>query len=235
MDKITDEAYIAGLQTILRTIEEEAAAERSTQSFLDELTSKGQASNQLGVAQRQASAISTFAMPSDVESLLQFLAFCHGNAQMAVGLGDYAGDRVNGAWHGKAKMAFTQLKMKTIANPSLAPYIAEYEHLYGVMAKKPMSAYAKLLIGLVAFMVVFGTLIEIMASGESKDEAREKDRLDAIVQIVQTQIAARQYESAEAKCAEINWLYSPASNEDEIKQYDKIRESLLSQIRALKN
>jgi hypothetical protein len=48
------------------------------------------------------------------------------------------------------------------------------------------------------------------------------------------QIPSRQYESAEANCAEINWLYRPGAYEDEIKQYDKVRESLLSQIRSLK-
>lgn len=167
LEKVTGEAYIAGLQAMLRTIEQEAAAERSLHSLKDELTSKAFASGPLGVAQRQASAISTFVLPSDVENLLQFLAFCHGNAQTTVAFNDHAGDRLKGAWHGKAQMAFTQLKMKSVANPALTPYIADYEHLYGVMAKKPMSVQTKtmiiialVMVGIVLFCIVMSLLTD---------------------------------------------------------------------------
>ena len=228
-DKIIGEAYIVRLRTLLTTIEQE---ERSKRSFIEEFTGNGETSAMLRVAQRQASAISTFAMPSDVESLLQFLAFCHGNAQMTVGLHDSAGDRVKGAWHGKAKMAFTQLKLKTIANPLLAPYIAEHEILYGVMAKKPMSADAKIMIGLVTSIVVCFTFFGIMIIDESRGIAREHDRLATIIRVVQTQIVAGQFDAAEANCADINWTWDLVKNssQETAKVYDQKRKDLKSLI-----
>ena len=203
LERVTGESYISALQTILRTIEQEAASQRATQTLKDEFTGKGHATGPMGVAQRQVSAISTFAMPADVENLLQFLAFCHGNAQMTVGFNDIAGDRLKGAWYGKAKMAFTQLKMKAVANPTLAPYIAEYEPVYGVGAKKPLSGQTKLIMGLVAFFIGILVFAGIMASGESKQESAEKNRLAGVIQNVQSQIAAGQYDAAEASCANI--------------------------------
>jgi hypothetical protein len=145
---------------------------------------------------------------------------------MTVSFNDSAGDRLKGAWYGKAKMAFTQLKMKAVANPTLAPYIADYEHIYGVKAKKPMPGQTKLFIGLVAFFIGILIFAGIMASGESKDNAKEKNRLDAIVQRVHSQIAAGQYDAAEASCAEIHWTWDLNRCEAEAKAYDREREGL---------
>jgi hypothetical protein len=222
INDLTGETYVNALRTILTRIDE---GERSTKSMSAEITS-ALAGKMYAGADAKVSAISTFAMPSDVESLLQFLAFCHGNAQMIVAFNDFAGDRVKGAWHGKAKMAFTQLKMKAIGNPALAPYIAEYEALYGAMARKPLSGQAKFIIGLGAVFVVLMTFIGIMASGESKDNAREKGRLDAIVQKVQAQIAAGDYDGAEASCADVSWTWDNVRNEAQVKAYDEKRQEL---------
>jgi hypothetical protein len=90
LSNITGETYINALSAILKSAESSDA---------------------------RVSAISTFAMPFDLEGILQFLAFCHGNAQM---LTNAEGEEIQGAWYGKAKMAFAQLKIKSIANPSLA-------------------------------------------------------------------------------------------------------------------
>jgi len=222
INEVTGETYVSALRTILTRIDE---GERSAKSVGAEITS-ALAGKMYAGADAKVSAISTFAMPSDVESLLQFLAFCHGNAQMTVAFNDFAGDRVKGAWHGKAKMAFTQLKMKVIGNPALAPYIAEYEALYGAKARKPLSGQAKFIIGLGAVFVALMTFIGIMASGESKDNAREKGRLDAIVQKVQAQIAAGDYDGAEASCADVSWTWDNVRNEAQVKAYDEKRQEL---------
>ena len=127
IDKILGDTYIKALSTILAQIDDH---ERSAKSTSSELVSAF-TGKQFAGSDAKVSAISTFAMPSDVETLLQFFAFCHGNAQMAVSMHDTGGQRVKGAWQGKAHMAFAQLKMKAMANPSLTPHIAEYERLYG--------------------------------------------------------------------------------------------------------
>jgi len=137
LEKLTGEVYISALQNLLAKIDERSSAESDFSKFMSSPVQK---------AQPKITAISTFAMPSDIENLMQFFAFCHGNAQMTVGLVDHSGERLTGAWQGKAKMAFTQIKMKAITNPNLTPYIAEYEPLYGVNAKKPLSNMAKLII-----------------------------------------------------------------------------------------
>jgi len=222
ISNVTGETYTNALRTILTHIDE---GERSAKSVRAEITS-ALTGKQFAGANAKVTAISTFAMPSDVESLLQFLAFCHGNAQMNVSFGDHAGERVKGAWNGKARMAFGQLKMKAIANPALAPYITEYEPLYGVRAKKPMMGSTKFIIGLVAGFIVLMVFIGVMASGESKDNAKEKDRLDAIVQKVQTQISAGDFDGAEATCADINWTWDNARNEAQAKAYDQKRQDL---------
>ena len=229
LEKITGETYIAGLSAILQTIEKGAADERSKLTGQVDWNGPGR---EKAIARSQASAISTFAMPSDVENLLQFLAFCHGNAQMAVSFADNASECVRGAWLGKAKMAFTQLKMKAIGNPSLVSYIAEYEPLYGVKAKTPISNTIKLLIGVGGALIVLMTFIVIMPSGESKGEGVEKQRLMLAVTKVQSLIVAGQYDAAEAACVEIYWTESPAVNREMVKQYDQTREALVAQIQV---
>jgi hypothetical protein len=131
LSNVTGETYIAALRTILTRIDEAERSGTGGQQIVSLLT-------RAGGANAKVTAISTFALPSDVENLLQFLAFCHGNAQVIIEFGDRGGERVQGAWHGKAKMAFGQLKMKAIGNPALAPYITEYERLYGVNARAPI-------------------------------------------------------------------------------------------------
>ena len=222
---LTGETYINALITMLAHIDEGERTKSAGADITAVFTGKMYAG-----ADAKVSAISTFAMPSDVESLLQFLAFCHGNAQMTVSFGDHSGDhsgeRVKGAWNGKARMAFTQLKMKAIANSALVPYITEYEPLYGVGARKSMMGNTKLIIGLVAGFIVLMIFVGIMASGESKDNAKEKSRLDAIVQRVHSQIAAGQYDAAEVSCAEIHWTWDVNRNKEEAKAYDRQREDL---------
>jgi hypothetical protein len=230
LEKLTGETYINALRTVLAHIDEgEGKSKSASSELVSAFTGK-----QFAGADAKVSAISTFAMPSDVENLLQFLAFCHGNAQMALIFGDRGGERVRGAWLGKAKMAFTQLKMKSIGNPSLVSYIAEYEPLYGVKAKKPISSNIKVLIGLVGGLIVLMTFIGIMASGESKGEDAERQRLTLALTTVQRLIVAEQYSAAEATCAEIHWTYEPnySSSKELVKQYDQTRDALVAQIQA---
>jgi len=89
LSNVTGETYINALSAILKNAESSDA---------------------------RVSAISTFARPLDLEGILQFLAFCHGNAQLLTTNAE--GEEIQGAWYGKAKMAFAQLKIKSIANRS---------------------------------------------------------------------------------------------------------------------
>ena len=76
LTNITGETYITALKNVLERIDELAlTAPKSSKTFLETITDNGSPS---AVVQAKVSAISTFAMPADVESLMQFLAFCHG-------------------------------------------------------------------------------------------------------------------------------------------------------------
>lgn len=130
-------------------------------------------------------------------------------------------------------MAFTQLKMKAIGNPSLAPYIAEFEPLYGVNAKMPMSLSTKMGIGAVTAMILLGVFIGIMVSGESKDKKAEEQRLTLAVTKVQSLIAAGQYETAQAACSDVAWTELRLDESKEMEKiYNQKREELLALIKA---
>ena len=233
LEKITGETYIAGLSAILQTIEKGAADERSKLTGQVDWNGPGR---EKAIAQSQASAISTFAMPSDVENLLQFLAFCHGNAQVPISFGDLAADRLKSAWHGKAKMAFTQLKMKSIANPTLTPYIAEYEPLYGVSVKTPSSAASKNLkrmaiIGGLLFigLIVAGVIAGIVAVRMGNSQER---KLEQVTLQVQNAVASGNYDAALILAEGIRWTFTSETNK--IAAYDTKREALKLQLTEMK-
>lgn len=223
LSNLTGEAYINALRTILTRIDEGVVRQggRVGTGFFSEPIDPGPA---------KVSAISTFLMPSDIESLLQFLAFCHGNAQMSTDTA--AEETVVGAWRGKAKMAFAQLKMKSVVNPTLAAFVAEYEPLYGVRARAPMAGYYKKILYALAFLVLLTIFAGVMASGESKEKAAEQARLDAVIQQVQSQISSGQYVAAEAATANIHWTWqlNYLESQELAKVYDRRREEILAAI-----
>jgi hypothetical protein len=205
LSNITGETYINALSAILRSAESSDA---------------------------RVSAISTFAMPLDLDGMLQFLAFCHGNAQMVTT--DAAGEEIQGAWYGKAKMAFAQIKIKSISNPSLAPLVAEYEPLYGVNARKPMQGSTKVLIGGFCALMAFGSF---MAYLEESEKSLETQRLQAISGKVQDAIARRNWDEAETLANQIQWTAKDTGIlfAKEGAPFIKMREGYLKQIQNAKN
>jgi hypothetical protein len=156
LEKVSGETYIQALQTILNTIGFESTTAQKNVSTSGELLGS-RISIQQTFDQRMVGAISTFAMPADAESLLQFFSFCHGNAQMAASFGNHSALALQNAWFGKSKMAYSQLKMKAVSQPEIAAFISEYEPLYGVSAKPPMSWKTKTLLvsgGMLLLLIV---------------------------------------------------------------------------------
>jgi hypothetical protein len=160
LEKITGETYINALRNILQNLTSESAAAQNAANS----TFSGQMLGRGGLARkahtrRQVAAISTFAMPADIDNLMQFFTFCHGNAQISVMFHDHCGSAIKGAWFGKSKMAYSQLKLKALSNPEIAAYLSEYESLYGVAAKPPMSPQTKVLRVIGAIFAILFILI----------------------------------------------------------------------------
>jgi hypothetical protein len=211
LEKLTGEVYVSALQQVLTRID-------------DEESKKG--GNDDRATKRKATAISTFAVPADIENLLQFFAFCHGNAQ-AGGSSRYSDDERD-AWHGKAQMAFAQLKMKAVTNPSLASYIAEYGPLYSVGAMRKKDFVTNLTMWALLFLLICCVCIGTCNQGEPT----EKARLESVIQKVQGFIASEQYDAAEASCIDIHWTQNLNydSSKEMVKAYDKKREDLMALI-----
>lgn len=207
LSNITGETYINALSAILKSAESSDA---------------------------RVSAISTFAMPFDLEGILQFLAFCHGNAQM---LTNAEGEEIQGAWYGKAKMAFAQLKIKSIANPSLAPFVAEYEPLYGVNARKPLTGSTKVLLGGLVLMAICSWFLVNEENRTKGEQNLERQRLQAISEKVQAAIVSKDWESAETLANQIQWTAKDTGTlfAKEGAPFVKMREGYLKQIQTAKN
>jgi hypothetical protein len=155
LEKVTGETYINALQCIInKTTSENAAAVARGNSGVGALLSVGALMARTAGADRIVASISMFSMPADIENLMQFFAFCHGNAQITVSFQDDVGETIKGAWYGKSKMAYSQLKLKALRNPEIAAYISDYESVYGVSAKPQMSSKVKVLLANAAFMIV---------------------------------------------------------------------------------
>jgi len=241
LTKLTGDVYIRALQKILINIDAQNTASHAAErkgldrrSVLEKVLGEDDStrSSRRTSADAKVTALQAFAMPSDLECLLQFLAFCHGNAQARAH--DDLADAMKDAWYGKAKMAFTQLKMKAMANPDLLPYISDFEQVYGLRAKQPLSRNVKSGLILCALgALVFGAL-GYMAKLEHDGKTREIARLSGVVTKVQDSIAAGQYEVAESACAEIQWTCEPGKFAEMVKQYNQTRETLIAQIHAAK-
>lgn len=231
--EVTGETYINALRTILGSIDQQDYAKaQSAGAMLAESLVQGQSK----ATTAKVSAISTFAMPADVENLLQFLAFCHGNAQVAVLPGDRNGDALRSAWNGKARMAFSQLKIKSVSNPNLAAVLADYESLYGINVRPMQSAQAiaakKGGLIAVAGFIVMAAIIGPLAMKEGQEEAAEKARIEAVTQKVQSLINAGQLDQAEAAAADIQWTWNLnlTKSQELAKSYDEKRQTLLNLI-----
>ncbi len=228
---LTGDTYINALRSILNNIDEEELNSKSAASqIISQLTGK-----KFARLDAKISAISTFAMPTDIENMIQFFSFCHGNAQMAVAVDDDVGERLKGAWFGKAKMAFLQLQIKSHGNHSLAQFIKEYDLLYGSKAKKPFSfktlkAYLKVTF-IVAIISFFPAALVIEPLIYESREKSEKSRLTQEIETVKKFIELGQLDAAEIACEKVQWNRTIPGRSDALeKQYENIRDLLLTQI-----
>ena len=225
--KVCGQTYIDALNTLLLRIDNEASQTSSSQI----LTGMGFSQANTG---KKVSAISTFTMPSDVGSLVQFFTFCHGNAQVQVQfLGNYNRNSelaIKSAWEGKARAAYAQLKIQCGQNPELQSTIREFEPIYGVSSipvrpTKAISPVFKwvtqhlLLALLLASIVVFGgctTVLLLFARSEMpRIEAREagrrveiqteRDRINALEQEIKQALGQNDFAKAKLLLVGFQW------------------------------
>ncbi len=133
LDKITGEVYINALRTILTHIDNESRKTKEKGGFWsDEADSIA--------AGPKATAIATFAMPSDLDNIITFFSFCHGNVYEGNEVRSDGEDTVSAAWAGKAKAAYTELLLRGgESDPKAAKLLALFADRYGPNVKMKKS------------------------------------------------------------------------------------------------
>ena len=263
LEKITGQSYIDALQWMLDDIPRRSSATHTfgeseharpvgdiIGNILGEDTSTGgkrQRTRSEATAQAQAVAISTFAMPNDLDNLLQLFFFCHGNAQ--INSADPAMDKIIGAWHGKAKMAFAQLKTLGAGNASLQSQLVQYEALYGLSSKLPETSKDRRLknivmaITAVGVMVVVALIVGVGIPSDDRERSRQQvnaanatmraeEQLQEVTQKVQRAVTAGNYDLALMLIEDVRWTYD--STESKLKAYNEKRVELKLQIQEMK-
>ena len=117
--------------------------------------------------------------------------------------------------------------------------VEKYKKKYGQEnegIKKDISPLKKM----IAVCAAFGVFILILNIPDNFDKNninQENQRLKQEITNIQTLIDTGRLDTAEAACSQIHWLYkcrASSRTDEEVKRYDQIRESLVAQIRALK-
>jgi hypothetical protein len=231
---ITGETYIDALRTILEKIDEKESNKSAFHQAAEGVVSafKKQRSPAM---QAKLNAIATFAMPTDIESLLQFFMFCHGNASVHVSWDDEAGSLEKEAWTGKAKMAFGQLKFLGASNTSISGRMQEYESIYGANARRKIQSKHLVTAGVIVGFIIISMLVSRMAASEKLDKAAETQRIENSITKTQQLLINKQYEAALIEASNISWRDHPNSNKAAVKQYDSQRELIINSINQAKS
>lgn len=138
---------IERLQEMLENVDKEEMPIRSSvASFLYDLNPLSMKKR----AERKASIISTFTMPTTKEGLLQFLDFAYSNFSTMDKNGD--GDEIRNAWKGKAKMAYNMLRRYGNTDDEVSSVISYYEKLFKAEERK-LSKVTKLLLLCIGFIL----------------------------------------------------------------------------------
>lgn len=229
-EAVTGQSYIDALRTILSKIDEDENKKSAAQQAAEGVVAafKSQKSPAL---QSKLNAISTFSMPADIDSLLQFFMFCHGNASVHIAWDDKSGSAEKEAWTGKAKMAFGQLKLLGSSNQTLMDRLKEYESFYGTNAKRKIPKHYIVIAALVVLLIVGFTLL---ISNEGANKAAETQRIEASVAKAQNLLLEKQYDAALIEASNIVWRDHPQSNKAKVKQYDEQRELIVNSINQAK-
>jgi len=232
-EAVTGQSYIDALRTILTNIDEKEGKKSASQQAAEGVVAIFKSGKSPAV-QSKLNAISTFAMPADIDNLLQFFMFCHGNASINIGFNDEAGSVEKEAWIGKAKMAFGQLKLHGYSNQTLMNRLQEYESFYGAKAKWKISEKNQVKAALIAVLIILSIFIGFMASKEKDDEVSETQRIEASVSKIQSLLLGKQYEAALIEASNVTWRDHPNIHEAKVKQYDGQRELIVNSINQAK-
>ena len=231
-ESVNGASYISELKLLLQKIDDRERAKSGLQKTSDTVISIFQSSGRSPALISKLDAISTFAMPSDAETLMQFFMFCHGNASVKVDFGDESGKALKEAWTGKSKMAFGQLKILSSSNTKIATVVSEFEKIYGANAKKfSLNKFHYLIIGgLICF-----TLIFFMSNSENKEKSSEQERIQLSINKAQQLFSDKKFEEAAIEASNITWRLKPNSNKKLVQTYDQQRTEILNQIKNAKS
>ena len=134
---LTGSVFIEKLQNQLEELNKLQGIEEAN----DKYGMKG-GSVAMNYATKKATTISTFNMPNDKESLLEFFHFCDSNADACSNTNVFSGGiqahlnkSLHPAWSGKAKLAYSKLKRFANEDDEIKALIEEYKIKYHVDAK----------------------------------------------------------------------------------------------------
>ncbi|MBC8490631.1 MAG: hypothetical protein H8D45_31835 [Bacteroidetes bacterium] len=131
--EVTGEKFIKDLQKKLNEADEASSARSGFEKFVDFADMSG--------INRKASIITTFNMPNDKNSMLEFFLFCDSNVETYSGFTldgstRYRNKILKKAWLGKAIFAFNKLELFADDDEHIEIIINKYKDRYSKYSKK---------------------------------------------------------------------------------------------------
>lgn len=133
---------------------------------------------------------------------------------------------------GYASKYLSLLALRTASKPQL---ILIYNELLEKSKVKHKDHGMLSAIGVGIFVLFLFIFVGIMTLNESKEEAKETERFNAVTMEINELISTKQYEAALIMAEEIVWRFNPSSHRAEVKSADKQREATKQTIQELIN
>jgi len=191
--------------------------------------------------------ISTYPIPNTKEDILEFLALAISEGRAGEKLSVWSADSnslvvtYRKTWRDKAKQVIIKARLALKDDKSAMEEIEYYAKLLEKNLKKGGN-YAALWVVIICLLILGGGLggsFYYLYGFLGKEIKNEKNRLELIVDNINTAIDNSDYNKAEILASQLHWEYYNSERKSEIdelaKQWDKKREDLLSTIDNIKN
>ena len=198
----------------------------------------------------RASIIQTFPIPTNKEDIIEFLTLSIPGAtpmtqeeQMGYihplkGMSEEGSYRLAeiSAWENKSNMVIQQTKVLFIGDISMTTIINNYESQLLHNLQKQTNKKKKYIVGLILGILVLGLFIGLMASTESSDEQKEKDKLNNIELQINNAVQDKNYDKALILNEQLVWTWKLDYSESQkmALQYDEKRKSYKATIEKMK-
>lgn len=205
--------------------------EKPYKNFLTQNIEKEQREKE--ITDLQKDLIKNFAIPNTREDILDLLHFISPKLKKGIFTDD-----VSMAWRVKFYEIIEKAKFAFKNDSKMLTQISEYERKHSTSKLSKVITLNKeakqyLLAGLI-FLALMG-FVFIMSISQSNDETKEKERLEQIVNQVNSAIDDKNYEKALILAAQLKWEGKDGNERLTTKMWDEKRESIINTINELKN